>query len=167
MPARFCKDMGARFGQKRVVCRTHTSRKKTMAIEILAPISVGELFDKISILEIKLERLSDADKLANVGYELSLLQDIAEKSGVAVSDELPELCEKLKSVNIAIWEAEDKIRDFERLGVFDGEFLKSARSIYRFNDARAAAKRAINKLTSSAVVEEKGYAPYNPDAEVG
>lgn len=131
-----------------------------MAIAILAPISVGELFDKISILEIKLERLEDPVKLVNVRHELSLLLQILAGSGLALTDEIREVLPRLKSVNTEIWEAEDIIRDCERRGIFNDVFLKTARSIYYLNDARAAAKRELNLLTSSSVVEEKSYAPY-------
>ena len=131
-----------------------------MALEIMAPISVGELFDKISILEIKLERLDDPIKLSNVRHELSLLERIVAESGITLNNEIKAVLPRLKSVNSAIWEAEDQIRDCERRGVFDDVFLKTARSIYRMNDARAAAKRELNVLTSSFVVEEKSYSPY-------
>jgi hypothetical protein len=134
-----------------------------MALEILAPISVGELFDKISILEIKLERLESAEKVANVRHELNLLRRIVAESGITLTNELNAAIAKLKSVNTAIWEAEDHIRDFERLGAFGDAFLKVARSIYRLNDARASAKREVNLLTSSSVVEEKSYAPYETE----
>ena len=134
-----------------------------MALENMAPISVGELFDKISILEIKLERLEDEAKLANVRHELQLLQRIVSDSGIVLTDELKAAISKLKAVNTAIWEAEDEIRDFERRGVFENGFLRVARSIYRLNDARASAKRAVNVLTSSTVIEEKSYAPYDSE----
>src|ERR1035437_3888094 len=134
-----------------------------MALEILAPISVGELFDKISILEIKLERLDDPAKLSNVRHELSLLEGIVAESGITLTDEIREVLPRLKSVNSAIWEAEDQIRNCERRGVFDDGFLSTARSIYRLNDARASAKRELNSLTSSSVVEEKSYSPYDQE----
>src|SRR5688572_6505298 len=108
-----------------------------MALEILAPISVGELFDKISILEIKMERLDDPVRLSNVRHELSLLERIVAASGIALTDEVKAVLPRLKSVNSALWEAEDQIRDCDRRGVFDDRFLKTARSIYRLNDARA------------------------------
>lgn len=131
-----------------------------MVVEILAPISIGELFDKISILEIKLERILDPGKLANIRYELNRLREIAAKSEVTALGELPELVAKLKAVNAGIWEAEDTIRDLDRRRDFGDHFLRAAQSIYRLNDERAATKRAINALTSSAVIEEKSYTPY-------
>ena len=132
-----------------------------MAFEILAPISVGELFDKISILEIKLERLDDPVKLANVRHEFSLLERIVVESGITLTEKIRTVLSRLKWVNTAIWEAEDQIRDCERRGEFDDGFLKIARSIYRLNDTRAAAKRELNLLTSSSVVEEKSYSSYD------
>jgi len=137
-----------------------------MSIEILAPISVGELFDKISILEIKLERLDDPAKLSNVRHELGLLKQIGAASGIDFTDEVKAAISTLKSVNSAIWEAEDQIRDCERKRIFGDEFLQTARSIYRLNDARANAKRELNLLTSSSVVEEKSYSPYDSEGAV-
>ncbi|MDJ0447111.1 DUF6165 family protein [Methylocystis sp. JR02] len=131
-----------------------------MSNDILAPISVGELFDKITILEIKSERIADPDKLVNVNHEMRLLRHIAEKLEIDNRQAIGVLFGKLKDVNSQIWEAEDRIRDFERRGVFDEAFLATARSIYRLNDARAAAKRELNLLTSSSVVEEKSYSDY-------
>jgi hypothetical protein len=131
-----------------------------MSSETFVPVSVGELFDKISILEIKSERLTDQAKLKNVTTEMRLLREIAAKLDLGDRLALNEILPRLKAVNEQIWDAEDEIRDCERHGVFDDRFLKVARSIYRLNDARAAAKREINVLTSSTVVEEKSYAAY-------
>jgi Family of unknown function (DUF6165) len=131
--------------------------------EIFAPISVGELFDKITILEIKLEYIAAAEKRANIAHELFLLKDIAVKSGVCLSGQERDLHVKLKTVNIAIWKAEDQMRDFDHRGVFDNAFVQTARSIRRLNDTRAAIKKAINQMTSSAVVEEKGFSVHVSD----
>jgi hypothetical protein len=131
-----------------------------MSRTALVPISVGELFDKISILEIKSERLSDEAKLVNVNYELKLLKEIAAILDLRDRDRLAAILPRLKEVNGRIWEAEDKIRNYERSRVFDEGFLEVARSIYRLNDARAAAKRELNILTSSTVIEEKSYVEY-------
>lgn len=131
-----------------------------MDSETFVPVSIGELFDKISILEIKSERLTDPAKLANVNTEMRLLSDIAAKLDLGDRVALNEILPRLKAVNEEIWEAEDEIRDCERHEVFGDRFLKVARSIYRLNDRRAAAKREINVLTSSTVVEEKSYAAY-------
>ena len=131
-----------------------------MQSDIMIPVSTGELFDKITILEIKLERLSDPPKLLNVQHEIGLLRAIVTRSGLAADRELAGLVRQLKAVNTQIWEAEDRIRDFERGGLFETEFLTVARSIYHLNDERAATKRRINVLTSSSIVEEKSYSPY-------
>jgi hypothetical protein len=131
-----------------------------MSSNVLVPVSTGELFDKISILEIKSERITEQAKLANVNYEMRLLKEIAIAMKFGDPDRVEALFLKLKDINTRIWEAEDRIRDCERRGVFDGSFLEIARSIYRLNDARTATKRELNDLTSSLVVEEKCYAEY-------
>lgn len=131
-----------------------------MSAEISVPVSIGELFDKITILEIKSERLVDPGKLANVRHELGSLRMIAAPIAEQHAQDLPALIVQLKRVNTDIWDAEDQIRDCERQHRFGDEFLAVARSIYRLNDARAAAKREINLLTHSSVVEEKSYNPY-------
>jgi hypothetical protein len=131
-----------------------------MSSAVLVPISVGELFDKISILEIKSERLSGEAKLANVNHEMRLLKDIATNLDLRERERLAAILPRLKEVNERIWEAEDKIRECERNHTFGDVFLEVARSIYRLNDARAAAKRELNILSSSMVVEEKSYAEY-------
>lgn len=127
---------------------------------IVAPISIAELFDKITILELKSERIADQGKLVNVNNELRLLQKIAEKLEFDDPAAVDAHRRRLKDVNGEIWDAEDKIRDFERRSVFDDSFLATARSIYRLNDARATTKRELNLLTSSSVVEEKSYSDY-------
>jgi len=127
-----------------------------MTITILADISVGELIDKITILEIKEERISDADKLVNIRTELTRL-NVIRAEHVPPSAELSALEKKLKDINIAIWEQEDDIRDHERDKNFGDSFIELARSIYKTNDKRAACKRDINVLMGSAIVEEKSY----------
>jgi hypothetical protein len=119
---------------------------------------VGELFDKISILEIKLKRLVDPEKLAHVQHELSLLLGIASQSGVADTEGIAPLLATLKGVNTAIWEGENQVRDLEHRGVFGKAFLDATLAVHRLNDERAATKRAINILTSSSIVEEKSHA---------
>ena len=104
--------------------------------------------------------MGDPAKLDNVRRELTLLRGIAVRQAATESLELSSVLAELKKVNLAIWEAEDRIRDCERQGVFETAFIDVARSIYHLNDARAAAKRKLNLLTSSAIVEEKSYAPY-------
>ena len=131
-----------------------------MSNVILVPISAGELFDKISILEIKSERLFNEEKLANVNHEMRLLKDVSKSLTFPDREKLIAILPKLKEVNERIWEAEDNIRDFEKKHIFDENFLSVARSIYRLNDTRAAVKRDLNLLCSSIVVEEKSYSKY-------
>jgi hypothetical protein len=123
---------------------------------LLAPISVGELYDKIAILEIKAALLSDPTQRANVLIELAALQALRDRQ-VAPSPELESLCGELKAVNRRLWDIEDELRRHERDGRFDAHFIELARSVYRENDRRAALKRRINELTGSEIVEEKSY----------
>jgi len=123
----------------------------------LVPVSWGELLDKISILEIKSERIGNAYALANVRRELDRL---AAAAGAAIDQPgLVEPLRRLKAVNAALWEIEDAIRVKEREGDFGDGFVALARSVYRRNDERAAVKREINDLLESELVEEKSYAP--------
>lgn len=116
----------------------------------------GELIDKITILQIKAERIGDAEKLANVRHELAMLE--AARSGhIIPSEALSELTESLKQVNESLWEIEDAIRACEAAQDFGDRFITLARSVYKTNDRRAALKKQINELTGSAVVEEKSY----------
>lgn len=126
---------------------------------LMVPVAIGELIDKITILQIKQERISDPEKRANIAYELELLTRIRNES-VPNSPTLVALGDELKSVNQAIWNLEDDIRDKERHGVFDQRFIDLARAVYRTNDQRAAVKRRINLEAGSAIVEEKSYAAY-------
>src|SRR5690349_5750319 len=120
------------------------------------PVSWGELLDKITILQIKAERLTDAAKRANVVTELTLLSDIA---GPALKEAAAQTAE-LKAINAELWEIEDRIRDKEAACAFDAEFIELARSVYFTNDRRAAVKREINRALHSGLVEEKSYKPY-------
>ena len=119
-------------------------------MRILAPINIGELFDKITILEIKQQFTEDPDKLRNIVYELSQLHELS--SSLQVPEEL---IEQLKSVNRKIWDVEDRIRFLESVEDFGADFVALARSVYKNNDERSAIKRLINDLTSSEIVEEK------------
>jgi hypothetical protein len=123
---------------------------------LLAPISVGELFDKIAILEIKAALLTDPAQRGNVLRELAAL-DAVRRREVAPSPALEVLCGELKAVNRRLWDIEDDIRAHERDGRFDARFIELARGVYRENDRRAALKRRINQLTGSEIVEEKSY----------
>lgn len=121
---------------------------------VLAPISVGELLDKITILEIKKEHVQDPIKLANIDTELNELNALAKKLG---DDTLDDLFSKLKRVNQVIWLVEDQIRIKERNKEFDAAFVQLAREVYINNDLRAEIKREINIATKSYIIEEKIY----------
>jgi hypothetical protein len=123
---------------------------------LLVPISVGELFDKISILEIKAEAIVDPVQHANVMRELAALDAVRGRE-IAAAPELEALYAELQSVNRTLWRIEDDIRAVERAGQFDDRFIELARSVYRNNDRRAVLKRHINQLTGSDIVEEKSY----------
>lgn len=123
---------------------------------LLAPISVGELLDKISILEIKAEAIDDPAKRAHVLRELNEL-DAVRLQEVAAAPGLEELNAELRAVNRVLWRIEADIRAVERAGQFDDRFVELARSVYRNNDRRAVLKRRINELTGSEIVEEKSY----------
>ena len=131
--------------------------------EISVPVSPGELIDKLTILEIKSERMSDAKKVANVKLELKLLSDTWSQSDYAKIDITKEWSE-LKRINAELWDIEDKIRDEERHQRFGEEFIRLARAVYFINDDRAAVKRQINDKLGSKIVEEKSYANYKIDS---
>jgi hypothetical protein len=126
---------------------------------ILVEIAPGELIDKITILEIKSERITDAGKLKNVRVELQVLE-AARDAAMAASTQLTGLTAQLKQVNEALWDIEDSIRDCERGQDFGSKFIELARSVYHSNDRRAALKREINELLGSKLIEEKSYAAY-------
>ncbi len=123
-------------------------------------ISIGELLDKISILEIKLLNINDEEKSKNVYKELEVLnpyfQDLLDKYGI----EIKGLYIKLSNINKTLWNIEDDIREKEKAEEFDEEFVELARSVYITNDQRAAVKKEINLLTKSELVEEKSYSNY-------
>lgn len=127
--------------------------------EILVPMSPGELFDKITILEIKVERISDEEQRRNVRTELECLLLIRDNSAPRL-EALDQLAIKLKDANLRLWELEDQIRACERVQDFGPQFIEYARAIYRENDDRAAIKRQVNQLLRSRIVEEKSYARY-------
>ena len=127
---------------------------------IHVPVSPGEVLDKITILEIKSERISDPDKLVNVNRELELLQASWQKF-VAVDDDVRRIHAKLKAINEDLWEIEDDIRDKERAREFDERFIELARSVYVTNDRRADAKKELNVYLGSEMVEEKSYQDYS------
>jgi hypothetical protein len=127
--------------------------------DILVPISPGELIDKITILQIKSERMTDASKLANVRTELNLLESTWRASPHAQHDIRAEWA-ALKAINEKLWVIEDDIRDKERDKAFDERFIELARAVYVTNDERAAVKRQINTKLGSRIVEEKSYKEY-------
>ena len=127
--------------------------------EILVPVSFGELLDKIAILQIKSERMTDEAKLANVRNELSALERTW-MAHPAAGHDIVRLRAELKAVNERLWVIEDEIRFKERDQQFDAEFIRLARSVYFENDERARLKREINVALGSAYVEEKSYQDY-------
>jgi hypothetical protein len=127
--------------------------------ELLVPISPGELIDKITILEIKSARMTDAAKLDNVRTELTLLMDTWRASDYSKVDISAEWA-GLRDVNTKLWVIEDDIRDKELAGEFDAKFIQLARAVYVTNDERAKIKRVINTKLGSALVEEKSYKDY-------
>ena len=127
--------------------------------EIIVPVSFGELLDKIAILQIKSERMTDPAKLANVRNELSALEKIWMAHPAAGGD-IIELRAQLKAVNERLWVIEDDIRIKEKAQQFDDDFVQLARSVYFENDDRARIKKGINLALGSAYVEEKSYQDY-------
>ncbi|MDX2023652.1 MAG: DUF6165 family protein [Deltaproteobacteria bacterium] len=122
-------------------------------------VSPGELIDKITILEIKAERVAEEAKRSLVLYELRLLED-RRSHAIAQSEALAAVTKELREVNAVLWDIEDQIRDCERAQDFGDRFVALARAVYHTNDRRAALKRKINDLLGSAIAEVKAYAPY-------
>jgi Flp pilus assembly protein TadD len=129
--------------------------------EITVPIATGELMDKITILEIKAERIADPARVANVRRELAALLDVRHRHGLQ-GFEIDQEVARLKALNESLWEVEDAIRDCEAAGDFGERFIALARSVYRLNDRRAEHKRAINRMCGSLYVEEKSYRDWAP-----
>jgi len=127
--------------------------------ELLVPVSPGELLDKITILRIKVARIQDAAKLANVKRELTLLEQTWKDSGAAAHDVAIDE-RALENINERLWDIEDRIRDKEARQTFDREFIELARAVYICNDERAAIKKRINLQLGSPLVEEKSYKQY-------
>ena len=121
--------------------------------------SPGEFLDKLTILEIKAERISDPVKLANVRRELDQLRATWAASPLAGHD-VERLVAELKAVNLTLWEIEDRIRSHETGQRFDERFVELARAVYRTNDRRAALKRELNLVLGSDLIEEKSYTEY-------
>ena len=134
--------------------------KKASATAPKIQISWGELIDRITILEIKMQRLNSKGAVENVGRELAMLNSIA-NDGLSRHLDIETLKQQLRSVNESLWDIEDKIRAKEEAKSFDQEFIALARSVYMDNDKRGNLKRQINALLNSDLVEEKQYTPYS------
>jgi len=128
-------------------------------MQLQVPVSVGEVLDKITILQIKLAHISDATKQANIQNELDALLPLV-AGDAFTTDQIQGLMAELKSVNEALWDIEDDIREKEAAKSFDDEFIRLARAVYVTNDKRAEIKKQINLATGSALVEEKSYESY-------
>ena len=124
-------------------------------------ISNGELLDKITILELKLNRIKDKDKLVNIQKEFDTLNSLAQELFEEHDSYLQNLYVELSSINGRLWDIEDWIRECEKENRFDKEFIELARSVYITNDKRSEVKKTINILTNSGLVEEKSYNSYS------
>tara|TARA_E500000178_G_C16818390_1_gene660310 strand:+ start:120 stop:506 length:387 start_codon:yes stop_codon:yes gene_type:complete len=124
-------------------------------------VSNGELLDKLTILELKLDKIKDRDKLVNIQKEFETLNPLAQELFEKHDSYLQNLYVELSSINGELWDIEDWIRDCERKKRFDKEFVELARSVYITNDKRSEVKKTINILTESGLVEEKSYKDYN------
>ena len=127
-------------------------KKKIIKVRI----SIGELIDKITILEIKKDKLKNL-KLKNILKELSLLRAVLEKNSIFIPNEI---FFQLKSINLKLWDIEDKIRIKEKNKEFDNEFIELARSVYLNNDRRSETKKELNIMFNSEIIEEKSYEKY-------
>jgi hypothetical protein len=135
--------------------------------EISAPVSPGELIDKITILEIKQERIKDVDKVKNVNLELELLESLWDGSVYQSSALVVKKRAELKFINEDLWVIEDDLRLKESKAEFDRDFIELARSVYLTNDRRASVKREINLEVGSKLIEEKSYQDYSSDSPTG
>ncbi len=131
----------------------------TAAPTIRIDVAHGELIDKITILEIKSERMSDEAKLVNVRAEMAVLVAARDRE-IPRSADMDTLTAELKAINESLWEIEDDIRDCERRKDFGTTFVELARAVYKTNDRRSDVKRRINALCGAAFTEEKSYTPY-------
>ena len=134
--------------------------RREIIVSIKIELSIGELLDKISILQIKAERIDDPSKVKNINKELDVLMSLWNDSPYSDTNLSSEINE-LKNINEALWDIEDKIRDKERNQLFDKDFIELARSVYFTNDKRAEIKRIINGKTGSELIEEKSYSDYS------
>ena len=132
---------------------THKSKK------ILSEISPGELLDKISILEIKIEKVKDKNSLEEIKKEYKILKEI-QTSSIEMTDKIKDLFQSVKNVNVKLWNIEDKLRICEKNKDFGKRFIELARSVYFANDERAELKSKINKILKSNIIEIKQYDNY-------
>ena len=130
-----------------------------MSVSVSVHVAPGELVDKITILGIKLERIKNEAKLANIKIEFDALTR-ARDEAIPTSEKLDQLTIELRKINEALWDIEDNIRDCERAKVFSEKFVKLARAVYFTNDKRMGVKHTINELLGSRLIEEKSYAVY-------
>jgi hypothetical protein len=145
-------------GQSRSLGEGKTGYAMTIPPVPRIPVSWGELIDKLTILEIKTERLSAEEARANASREFSLLREIA--APILGGDDIKALVARLKTLNEKLWEIEDRIRDHERAKDFGADFIELARAVYKHNDERGQLKRNINLALGSGLIEEKSYRPY-------
>jgi len=122
----------------------------------LIPVSWGELFDKITILEIKRKKITSEEAQKNIQYELSTLLPLSDQHS-GDTYQISSLKNQLKEINLQLWVVEDEIRDKDHQNEFDEIFIKLARSVYHLNDQRAQIKREINDVLFSTLIEEKSY----------
>tara|TARA_B100000795_G_C22652632_1_gene380899 strand:+ start:142 stop:531 length:390 start_codon:yes stop_codon:yes gene_type:complete len=127
--------------------------------KILVEVSVGELLDKISILEIKKERIADQESAKFIEKEYLILKDQLDKN-INYNEKLEKLFNKLKNINISLWKMEDEKRSYEKNSDFGNKFIKVSRDIHFFNDDRSNVKLEINKITGSLIREIKQYTSY-------
>ena len=127
---------------------------------ISVPISWGELVDKITILEIKMDRIHDEEKLKNIAKELRALKTVFDQ-GCEDTEKIKQVKSMLRVVNEQLWDIEDDIRKCEKEKDFSQRFIDLARSVYMSNDQRAALKRKINTILESELFEEKSYEDYS------
>lgn len=139
-------------------------RTMSLTMNLKIPVSPGELLDKLTILEIKSERIDDSDKLVNICHELALLQAVWGQADQD-SEALRTLRAELKHVNETLWVIEDDIRMCENAACFDDRFIELARSVYITNDKRSDLKKQINRALGSAITEEKSYQDYRGNQE--
>lgn len=128
-------------------------------MDIQIQIGIGEAYDRLTILEIKLERIHDSNKLKNISNEYDYLVGTMATIVAPKSEEqaITESVRRLKEVNEQLWDIEDALREYERDELFNEDFVKLARSVYKLNDERAEVKRYLNKCHNSIFIEEKSY----------